>query len=65
MKNKIAWLVLALCAVTQASFGEAFKTRSMADRADDFKKTIQFQEKLVQREQHEQVCVDWEKLAAP
>lgn len=65
MKNKIAWLVLVFCAVTQASFGEAFKIRSMDDRADDFKKTIQFQEKLVQREKHEQVCVDWELLAVP
>lgn len=65
MKTITAWLTLTVCVVTQASAGEVLKIRSMADRADDFKKTIQFQEKLVQREKHEQVCVDWEKLAAP
>lgn len=65
MKNKTAWLALTLCIFTQASAGEILRVGAMADRVADFKKTAQFQEKLVQREKHEQVCFDWGTLALP
>lgn len=61
----IGMISLFITCLPITTYGATMQIPTMADRAEEFKKSIQFQEKIAKKEKAEQVCVDWDKLAAP
>lgn len=58
-------LILVFLVLTSMAQGGTMQIKTRADQIEDFKKSVNFTERLKSNEKNEKICVDWEKLEAP